>query len=88
MNHSVSTKYGVMRLASSHLKTHVSLLSLRLMQEKRGFSSLLKHMGYMIVLRFASGIAHAGLFHFESPKEWTEATFWSPFTHLDFGKKK
>lgn len=82
MNHSVSTKYGVMRLAPSHLKTHVSLLSLRLTEEK-GFSSLLKHTGYMIVLHFASGIAHAGLFHYESPRERTEVTLWSSFKHLE-----
>lgn len=67
MNHSVSTKYGVMRLASSHLKTHVSLLSLRVTQggEMGFFSSLLKHTGYRMALRFASGTAHAGLFHYE-----------------------
>lgn len=51
---------------------------------KRAFSSLLKHTGYMIALRFASGIAHAGLFHYESPRERTEVTLWSSFKHLEF----
>lgn len=54
MNHSVSAKYGVMRLASSHLKTHVSLLSLRLTQGKRGFRSLLKHPLYIFIYMMAA----------------------------------
>ena len=32
---------------------------------KRAFSSLLKHTGYMIAFRFASGTSHAGLFHYK-----------------------
>lgn len=58
---------------SSHLKTCVFLLSLRLTEEK-GLSSLLRHRGYMIVLRFTSGIAHAGLFHYISATARTEVT--------------
>ena len=46
MNHSVSTKYGIMRLASSHLKTHVSLLSLRLTEEKGLFEPFEAHWLY------------------------------------------
>lgn len=84
MNHSVSTKYGVMRLASSHLKTHVSLLSLRLTEGKGLFEPFEAHGLYMIALRFASEIAHAGLFHYESPRERTEVTLWSLFKHLEF----
>lgn len=67
MNHSVSTKYAVMRLASSHMKTHVFLLSLRLTQRgKKGLkrlSSLVRHSPFMIVMHCTLGIGPAGLFH-------------------------
>lgn len=51
--------------------------------EKR-LSSLLKHAGYMIAPHFASGIAHAGLFHYKSPRERTRVSLWSSFKHLEF----
>lgn len=64
MNHSVSTKYGVMRLASSHLETHVSLLSLRLTGEKGLFKPFEAHGLYMIEASLCIGNCSCGIISF------------------------
>lgn len=71
------------RLLSSE-DTCLSAVTQANAEEKWLFSSLLKHTGYMIALRFASGTAQAGLFHYQSPRERTEVTLWSSLKHLDF----
>lgn len=46
---------------------------------KKAFQVFWSTRGYMIALRFVSGIAHVGLFHYDSPKGRTEVTLLSTF---------